>query len=112
MLFQPRDPTPAVNSNKTPDRNNLYEEKLTVVDGFRDIPVHQWWGRRGDRRAEWWLSHGPDQEVERARPEAGIGTIFEDLLLPTSFYRPGPLKDSMAFKLVPQARDKVSVQNV
>lgn len=23
-------------------------------------------------------------------PEAGIGTIFKDLLLPTSFYRPGP----------------------
>lgn len=64
-------------------------------------------GQRG------WLSPGTDQEVERARPEAGVGTMVKDLLLPTSFCRPGPfLTDSAAFKLVPQARDQVSVQNV
>lgn len=113
MLFQSRDPIPTVNYNKISDRNDLCEERLMVANGFRDIPVHHWWGRHGDRRAEWWLSHGTDQEVVRARPEAGIGTIFKDLLLPTSFYQPGPLlKDSVAFKLVPRARDQVSVQNV
>lgn len=84
-----------------------------VANGFRDIPVRQWWGRHGDRRAEGWLSPGTDQEVERARPEAGVGTMVKDLLLTTSFYRAGPLlKDSAAFKQVPQARDQVSVQNV
>lgn len=49
----------------------------------------------------------------RARQEPRTGSVLKDLLLLTMFQQLGPpLKDFPAFKIVPQARNQASVQNM